>query len=200
MTHSYGSVQGPYPHMEADNMNKLLRSLYESELFQFAREAHEARFPAFAWKATALDVMGLPAGSRPTIGQMVHQRYTWSHLWLNLTLRFEQMNTVRWAEYLECQEEQVFNALQYLGSTPDRIEQNLKLMGVMGDAMESCDCVLAHYFHGIYGAWFADISRVKSQVDFVTCSNPGQVSQFIREFDEEQRPEVDLFPDRAAIL
>jgi hypothetical protein len=181
-------------------MNKLFIKLYESELFRFAREAHEARFPAFAWKTTACDVMSLPVGTRPTVGQMVGQRYTWSHLWLNMTLRFEPMTTVRWAEYLENQEESIFNALSYLGSTPDRIEQNLKLMGVVGDGMESCDCPMAHFFHGVYGAWFADISRVNSQVDFVTCDNPGQVAQFIQEFDGEKRPEVDLFPDRLAIL
>lgn len=181
-------------------MHKLYRDLYGSQLFKFALEAHANAFPAFAWKAVACDAMRIPMGSRPTVGQMVNQPCSWSHLWLNLTLRFDQMTSVRWAEHLENEEERIFNALQYLGTTSEKVSQTLQLMGVMGDVMESRDCPMAHYFHGVYGAWFADISIVNSQIDFVTCANPGHICKMLRDFDNDRHPDLNLFSKSRAVL
>lgn len=198
--HAYGSVQGPYPRMEAAMTSRIKINVFDSELFAFAQMAHQARFPDFAWKAIACDMMGIPMGSRPTLAQMANQPHSATTLWLQLTLRFDQLTTVRYEEFCENAEERIHNTLLYLGSTSKRIGDHLKLMGVMGDAMESCDCPLAHYFEGIAGAWFVKVFREHSWVDFVECSNPMAVENFVWEFDQGRRSDLDLFPDRAAIL
>lgn len=175
-------------------------NLQDSELYTFAKSAHEARFPDFAWKAIACDMMGIPMGSRPTLAQMLTQPHSSTTLWLQLTLRFDQLTTVRFEEHCENAQERIHNTLLYLGSTPDRIANHLKLMGVMGDAMESCDCPLAHYFDGVFGAWFVNVFRQHSCIDFVECSNPQQVQHFVAQFDGGGRSDLDLFPDRQAVL
>lgn len=175
-------------------------NVFDSELYAFAQMAHQARFPDFAWKAVACDMMGIPMGSRPTLAQMVNQPHSSTTLWLQLTLRFDQLTTVRYEEYRENAEERIHNTLLYLGGTAKRIGDHLKLMGVMGDQMESCDCPLAHYFEGIAGAWFVKVFRDYTWVDFTECSNPLAVSNFVWEFDQGRRSDLDLFPDRAAIL
>lgn len=180
--------------------SRLKRNLRDSELYAFADMAHKAQFPDFAWKAIACDMMGIPMGSRPTLAQMVNQPHSSMTLWLQLTLRFDQLTTVRFEEHCENVQERIHNSLLYLGSTPDRIANHLKLMGVMGDAMESCDCPLAHYFEGIFGAWFIGVYRDRSWVDFVECSNPQQVQHFVTQFDGGGRSDLDLFPDREPVI
>lgn len=180
---------------------KRLQNLIEgSQLFLFAREAHNARFPAFAWKSVACDMIGIPVGSRPTPSQIIGQPHAWSTLWLELTLRFDQMTTVRWAEHIENEEERIHNTLRYLGATPDKAAASLAMMGVMGDAMEQCGCPISHFFTGIYGAWFAYIFRSDVYVDFVQCNNPLAVENMVHAFDDGQLPKLDLFPDRDAVL
>lgn len=174
--------------------------VFESELFKFAKMAHNARFPDFAWKAIACDMMGIPMGSRPTLAQMMSQKHSATTLWLQLTLRFDQLTTVRWEEYRENAEERIHNTLYYLGSTSERIADHLRLMGVMGDALESCDCPLARYFSGVFGSWFTQVYSTYSQIDFIECSNPNQVQDFVLQFDAGKRSDLDLFPDRAVIL
>ena len=181
-------------------MTRLLIHIVDSELYEFAKKAHEARFPAFAWKAVACDIMGIPVGSRPTLAQMMGIKCSWMTLWQELAQRFEQMTTVRWEEHLECQEENLHNSLVYLGASPDRVAERLHNMGIMGDMMESCDCPLAHFFRGIYGAWFTNVYRDNSNVDFVRVSNPHAVEQFVVGFDVGTWSVMDLFPDRVAIL
>ncbi|TMC49285.1 MAG: hypothetical protein E6J20_18145, partial [Chloroflexi bacterium] len=109
-------------------MTRLLIDLVDSELYEFAKKAHEARFPAFAWKAVACDIMGIPVGSRPTLAQMMGIKCSWMTLWQELAQRFEQMTTVRWEEHLECQEENLHNSLVYLGASPDRVAERLHNM------------------------------------------------------------------------
>lgn len=181
-------------------MTRMLVDLVDSELYVFAKKAHEARFPAFAWKAVACDIMGIPVGSRPTIAQMTGIRCTWMTLWQELTQRFDQMTTVRWAEHLECQEENAHNAMVYLGSSPEQVAARLHHMGIVGDVMESCDCPLAHFFRGIYGTWFPHVYRDRALIDFVEVSNPNAVNQFVAKFDSGAWHSLDLFPDRVAIL
>lgn len=181
-------------------MSQLSHALRSSEVHRFAKEAHDARFPAFAWKAIICDMLGLPPGTRPTVAQLLTQPHSAVTLWLQLTLRFERMTTVRWAEYLECEEERIHNTLTYLGSTPDRIENNFALMGVMGSTLDSCDCPIAHFFRGVYGAWFVEVTQTQSFIDFVKCSNPGQTVVFIQEFDNDGRPSLNPFPYYADIL
>jgi hypothetical protein len=178
----------------------LIDRIEESELFAFARTAHEERFPSYAWKAIACDTLGLPMGTRPTMAQMINQPHHWSDMWLQLTLRFDQMNTVRWTEHLECEEERIHNALRHLGSTPDQVAERLSMMGVMGDTMESCDCPLAHFFTGMYGAWFVKVFRADVHVDFATCANPLAVENMVHAFDNGHLPKLDLFPDRTPVL
>lgn len=181
-------------------MTRLLVDVVDSELYKFAQEAHNARFPAYAWKAVACDIMGIPVGSRPTVGQMLGIKCTWMTLWQELTHRFAQLPTVRWAEHVENQEEAVHNALVHLGATPEVIARRLDSMGIVGDQMESCDCPLAHFFRGIYGAWFTLVYRDYSHVDFIKVSNPVAVQQFVHGFDNGTWSTLDLFPDRVAIL
>lgn len=181
-------------------MNKLITAIADSELLEFAYQAHTARFPAFAWKAVACDMMGLPMGSRPTPAQIVSQPHMWSTLWLELTLRFDQMTTVQWAEYIENEEERIHNALVYLGRTPDKVNERLTLMGVIGDAMGQYGCPLGRYFNGVYGAWFTQTYRSDSYVDFVKVNNPHTIQQFVHEFDDGLRPNLDMFADREQAL
>jgi hypothetical protein len=181
-------------------VTRLAITIEESELYKFAKEAHQARFPAFAWKAIACDYMGLPVGSRPTPAQMLNMQFGWDHLWLQLTLRFDQLTTVRWTEHLECEEERIHNTLRYLGATPDKVAQNLTMMGVMGTTMEACDCPLTHFFNGIYGAWFTKMFRGDVYVDFARCANPLAIENMVAAFDNGHLPKLDLFPDTSAVL
>lgn len=180
-------------------MNRLRNRIEGSQLYIFAREAHNARFPAYAWKAVACDMIGIPVGSRPTLAQMTDQPHNWSTMWLELTLRFDQMSTVRWAEHEECEQERLHNALVHLGASPDTVASRLAMMGVMGDMKESCDCPVSHFFMGVYGAWFATVYSGDSFVDFMPVNNPHAVDVFVNQFDEGRRPALDLFPDRNVI-
>lgn len=181
-------------------MTRLFVNLMDSELHKFAQEAHEARFPVYAWKAVACDMMGIPVGSRPTIAQMLGIKCTWMTLWQELTQRFDQMTTVRYAETVENEEERVHNALVHLGSSPEKVAWRLSQMGIVGDLMEQCDCPISHFFRGIYGAWFVQVFRYDSYVDFVKVSNPLAVEQFVNRFDNGSWSQMDMFPDRLATL
>lgn len=181
-------------------MTRTLINLVDSELYKFAQEAHSARYPAYAWKAVACDIMGLPVGSRPTLGQMLGIKCTWMTLWQELVHRFVQMTTVRWAEHLECQEENIHNSLVHLGCSSEQVADRLERMGIVGDMMESCDCPVSHFFRGVCGAWFTNVYRDNSFVDFVKVSNPLAVEQFVARFDAGAWSVLDLFPDRVAIL
>lgn len=171
----------------------------ESELRKFANMAHEARFPAYMWRAVACDMMGLPVGSRPTPAQMIDQPNHSTTLWLELTMRFDNLSTVRWAEHVECEEERFHNALVHLGASPDIIAKKLALMGVTGDKMECRVCPLYHYFTGIHGAWFAEVVATQSVVEGIKVSNSLAVQQFVRQFDAFRFPELDPFADRKPI-
>jgi hypothetical protein len=173
----------------------LLERIEESELYKFATEAHNARFPAYAWKAVACEHLGILPGSKPTPAQIVGLKSTWGSMWLELTLRFDRMTTVRWAEHLECEEERIHNTLRYLGSSPQQVAERLAMMGIMGTRMESCDCPLSHFFAGMYGAWFVRTFRADVYVDFMVCANPLAIEHTVHAFDDGETPELNLFPD-----
>lgn len=173
--------------------------IIESELRAFAKMAHEARFPAYMWRAVALDMMGLPVGSRPTPTQMISQPNHSTTLWLELTMRFDNLSTVRWAEHVECEEERFHNALVHLGASPDIVAHKLGMMGVTGDKMECRTCPLYHYFTGIHGVWFAEVVAGQSVIDGIKVSNPLAVEQFVRRFDACRFPDLDPFSDSVPV-
>lgn len=173
-------------------MQRLNYIIGESAVAEFARMAHAERFPAFAWKTIVIDMWDLPAGTRPTRGQMIENRHHQTTLWSQLVMRFDNMTTVQWAEHVENEEERLHNALRYLGTSPDKVATRLDLAGVMGEQYESCNCPISNYFTGIYGAWFATVRRDASMVDFVEVSNPAAVERFIAEFDNNRHDELNL--------
>lgn len=175
-------------------------ALKETQAYRFAAMAHEARFPAMYWKATLLDMMGLPMGSRPTLTQLQEQPHHNSTLWANMVDRFGRFTTVRWAEYLENEEERIHIALGLLGTNPDLVSERLQGMGVMGSILDYCDCPIAKYLTAVYGAWFVEITQSTSLVDFVRCSNQNQVGIFVRRFDHHRIPRLDLHSEDNVIV
>lgn len=181
-------------------MANLAINMMDTELYEFAYKAHVSRFPAMAWKAVACDMMGLPAGTRPTVHQVRTQPHAWTTLWAELTMRFDNMNTVRWAEHLECEEERIHNALVYLGPTVGQIKDRLLLSGVAGKPNDAFCCVFTKYLTGIVGAWFARVTPETSRVDFISCSNPKSVQNTIKMIDAGCVPELNVFANAASIV